>query len=415
MIFVQLLQRSSIKSSNSDLINYYVSILAFIVLAVAYLDLAVYLQAITGGGFLPKYAYYLFGVAIAPLFLFRNKSLWPYLVTPYVFWTAIMVAMNLLHWMVFSFNGSSELAALTLTRIQTLILAALIGFLLIHVKPILMGKIFLALAILLTVLQLIDFLSPGIIVPLGTEGVVPGRASSTLLNANKAAESLVLLSMLGIVVLRPAWRIWFLLLISIGVILTFSRSGILVLFLLFLGCFWFKLLPRNAYFIIVGLFVFLGLIFTGLLNLILSFVDIDALDNIYDRILFFSNPEVEDYSAKERFEVVEYAIDSFMANPFLGNGSGYTHFWSISEQAPHNQHLLILTEYGLMGYALFAWLIVLIFRGNHYFCNLGVKNISLIGFVIFLAFTPFTHNMLDYLYWLLTFFILGHRAEYIDK
>jgi O-antigen ligase len=411
MSSIRLLKNYSMRSSTFSLIDAYISLLAITVLSVAFLDLAVYAQTITGGGFLPKYAYFTFGIAISPLLILGNKLLWPYLTTPYIFWTGIMVIMNLLHWLFFVFNGDSDLAAVTLTRIQTLIFAALIGFLLLQVKPLLLGKIFLVLALVLTVLQIIDFSSPGVIVPLGTEGIVIGRASSTLLNANKAAESLILLSVLSVAVLSPSTRVWFMLFISIGVLLTFSRSGILVFLMVFIFCFWYKLFLRSAYFIVLMLLIIVGIISYGLLQYILSFVDVSALDNVYDRMLFFISPDVDDGSALERLEVVHHALNSFISYPFFGNGSGYTGFWSISEQGPHNQHLLFLTEYGLIGYLLFIFLIRLVFVGDYYFQSLGYQKFAKVGFAVFIVFSPFTHNMLDHLYWLLTFMLLSWRRE----
>ncbi len=403
------------KPKGVDWVNAYMSALTIVVLAVVYLDLANYYHVLTGGAFLPKHAYFALGAAIAPLLLVRNKLFVSYIFTPYVFWVFAFVVLNFFHWYFLSLDGYADLAGVTITRTQFLMLAVLIGFLLVQVSPIFLGKIFLALAVVLSTLQLIDFFMPGTILPLGTEGVVSGRASATLINANKAAESLVLLAVLGMVVLQPKWRIWLLLIVLPGVFLSFSRSGLLALMLVFIGGFWFNLFSRNAYLVMLALFFFLVTAVAGLLDFIFSFVDVYALDNIYNRIMFFTNLETSDSSAIERLTVSGYAVDMFFKEPWFGNGSGYTHFWGISDQAPHNQHLLVMAEYGIVGYLLFIWLIAMVFCGGGYFRKLQSSNMAMIGFAVFLVFTPFTHNMFDHLYWLITFSIFTNRKMWLNK
>ncbi len=405
----------STQAGTSDWINVYVSMLAVIAACVAYLGLASYYSTLTDGAFLPKYVYFALGAAIAPLFIARNKMLWSYLITPFVFWTVAMVVLNFMHWLFHSVDGNTDTAGMTLTRIQYLVLAALIGFLFIQTRPALLGRAFVALALVLTALQWIDFILPGTIVPLGTEGVVAGRAGSTLINANKAAESLVLLVVLGMTVLRPAWRIWLLLIVLPGVFLTFSRSGLLAWSIVVIAGFWFRLFPRSTYALVL-IFVPLAVsTAAGLLGVILSYVDVDALDNVYDRMMFFSTLDTSDYSAQERLTVADFAIDSFLSQPLFGNGAGYTHFWGVSGQAPHNQHLIMLAEYGVMGYAFFLGLILLMFRGGGYFRSLQSQSMAKIAFAVFMVFTPFTHNMFDNLNWLVTFAFLGQRTMYTQK
>jgi len=278
-----------------------------------------------------------------------------------------------------------------------------------------LGRVFVGLAIVLTALQLIDFFLPGTIAPSGTEGVVLGRASSTLINANKAAESLVLLAALGMAMLRPAWRIWLLLIVLPGVFLTFSRAGLLAWAIVVIAGFWLKLFPRRAYALAL-LFILLAVsTAAGMLGLILSYVDIDALDNVYHRIMFFLTLEASDYSAQERLDVAQSAIDIFLSQPLFGGGGGYTHFWGVSNQAPHNQHLLMLAEYGVVGYALFLWLILLLFRGGGYFRSLQSQRMTMVAFAVFFVFTLFTHNMFDNLNWLVSFAFIGQRSMYTQK
>lgn len=393
----------------------YVSVLTAIAASVAYLDLANYYSVLTDGALLPKYVYYAMAVAIAPLIVAHSRMLRSYLATPFIFWTVAMVLLNFMHWLFQSVGGDSDAAGMTLTRIQYLVLSALIGCLFIQARPVLLGWVFVGLALILTALQLIDFFFPGTIVPFGTEGVVLGRAGSTLINANKAAESLVLLAVLGVAVLRPAWRIWLLMLVLPGVLLTFSRSGMVAWSVVLIAGFGFRLFPRSAY-VLVLLFIPLAVsTAAGVLGLILSYVDIDALDNVYDRVMFFLTLETSDNSTQERLSVAHFAVESFLSQPVFGNGAGYTHFWGATGQAPHNQHLLMLAEYGAVGYALFLWLILLLFRGGGYFRSLQSQRSTMVAFAAFLVFALFTHNMLDNLNWLVSFAFIGQRTMHVRE
>lgn len=401
--------RASTRTGFAVLTNIYVALLTAITASVVHLDLGGYFFVLTGGEFLPKYAYFALAVAIAPLFMTRNCALWVYLNTPFTLWALAFVSLNFVHWLVHLMDGNGDAAALTFTRIQFLVLAVLIGFLYYQARPALLGKTFVALALMLTALQLIDFFMPGTLLPVDTPGVVLGRASSTLINANKAVESLVLLAVVGMAILRPAWRVWLLLIVFPGVFLTFSRSGLLAWLIVVAAGFWFRLFSRSTYVLVLLAIPMVVGSAAGLLEFIFAQVDGAALDNVYHRVMFISSLDTNDYSALERQAVAGYAFESFLSHPLFGNGAGYTHFWGVSDQAPHNQHLMMLAEYGIAGYGLFLWLIVLMFRGGAYFRSLGSPALRMLAFAVFLLFTLFTHNMFDHLYWLMTFALLSQR------
>ena len=78
---------------------------------------------------------------------------------------------------------------------------------------------------MLPVLVIWDFLSPGALYPIGTDGTTVGRAAATFINANRAGEAMLLTFVLAIPVLRPSYRAALLLLLGAGVIVTFSRAA----------------------------------------------------------------------------------------------------------------------------------------------------------------------------------------------
>lgn len=396
-----------------SIVDTYIGLLAGITIVVAYLDLGNYLQVITYGALPPKYAYFALAASVAPLLVLRFNLLMRYVGANYSLWIIAMVILNLAHWLILYANGNIEAASLTLTRIQFLVLGAILGFVLIQASPAHIGRIFVAVALTLSGLQLFEFFSPGTVVPLGTEGATLGRPGATLVNANKAAESLMLLVVLGMAVLRPGWRLLLLLFVFPGIFVSFSRAGLLVWAMVVALGFWFKLLPRGFTLICAATFVVLLALFGGgLLGDLLSYVDMSALENVLSRIAFFSTANTGDDSAQERIFVALHAIKLFLDQPFFGSGAGFTYFWNVSVASTHNQHLLILAEYGIIGYALFIWLLILIYKGRAYFCNLNVARLGLVAFFVVFAFTPFTHNMFDNLYWLVTLALLCQRKIY---
>ena len=127
------------------------------------------------------------------------------------------------------------------TRIQYAVLAVLLGFACSITRTTSYERIFPFLAVLIPITVIVDFLHPGVFYPLGTEGTVLGRAAATFINPNRAGEAMLLTFLLAIPVLRPRYRALLLLLVGVGVILTFSRGAILGWMLL-----WLFLLLRKA-------------------------------------------------------------------------------------------------------------------------------------------------------------------------
>lgn len=396
-----------------NLIDVYVSCLAVIIIFVAYLDLGNYFQVITYGGVLPKYVYFALVVGMLPLLPLRAGLLLKFARNKYAMWTLAMVALNIVHWMIITEYGNADQASLILTRVQFILLGAGLGFVLLQASPRLIAWTFIAVGLLLTGLQVFDFFSPSLLVPLGTEGLTVGRAGSTLVNSNRAAESLVLLSVFGMAILRPAWRLVFLLIVFPGIAFSFSRVGIAMWVLVAAFGYWLRLLPRTGVFACAIAAAVAALVFgSGLQREILSYVDFSGLENIISRVTFFSSLDTGDDSAQERFAVALNAVSRFLDQPIVGQGAGYTYFWNFSNVSTHNQLLLILSEYGIMGLSLFAWLVILMYRGGAYFQALDAHRLRWLAFTVFCLFALFTHNMFDSLYWLVTIALLSQARSY---
>jgi O-antigen ligase len=130
-----------------------------------------------------------------------------------------------------------------------------------------------------------------------------------------------------------------------------------------------------------------------------------GLGNILARLEFFQNRVLDDDSALERAQVLEAGLDLFRENPIFGAGAGATDLWSL-RTSTHNQPVMLAAEYGVFGIVLWVWLAVILWKGM-YFQDRRFQLVPLTGF-IFLS--MFTHNIFDYLYWLMTFaLIAGQR------
>jgi hypothetical protein len=315
------------------------------------------------------------------------------------------VLLNFIH-LVFVENGSNEQLSLILTRIQYFILSLIIFFALTQVSPIYIGRLLVSIAILLVLLQGADFLFSWLIVPIGTEGMIPGRAGSTFINPNKVSEVIVLLGVLGMAAIQPRWRFLFLVFLLVGVFFSFSRSGLIAIFIVALLGFYFRLYSSSSY-LLALLLIFSGFVgFSIIIDFVLSDIDAAAYNNILNRLMFSSTHDVSDSSTEVRFHALMDGFNLFLSSPVFGAGAGYTSFWGYLDVSTHNQNVLILSEYGLVGYALFVGLIALGWRGGSYFFGVDMPKGRRLLLVVFLFYTIFTHNMFDDLYWMLSIFIL---------
>jgi O-antigen ligase len=303
-------------------------------------------------------------------------------------------------------DGEQSRADIIGTKIQFAVLAVALGFACSITRTTSYERIFPFLAVLIPVTVIVDFLHPGVFYPLGTEGTVPGRAAATFLNPNKAGEAMLLTFVLAIPVLRPLYRALLLFLVGAGVILTFSRGGILGWMLL-----WFYLVLRRGvprYTLAVPLLALgvLPVLLVSFESYLAGRVDLSGhLDNLLDRLDFFRSRVLDDGSALERAQVLEAGLDLFLDQPIFGAGAAVTLLWSIT--AIHNQLVMLAAEYGVFGIALWTSLAVILWKGK-YFPEKAFQQAVVTGFVFL---SMFTHNMFDYLYWFLTFALVSGQRR----
>jgi O-antigen ligase len=372
-----------------------------LVLCLVYLDIPDYVHALNGA-LLPKYFFFAFAALCAPLLL-RFTSLSSYLLSPFALWAYALILLNIAHFSFAVIDGDETTAGLISTRIQYAVLAILLGFACWIGRSGSYERVFPILALVIPTTVIVDFLVPGLFYPPGTEGTVLGRAGATLLNPNKAGESMLLTLLLAMPLMRSHHRALLLLWVGIAVMLTFSRAAILGWMLLWLVLVIRREVPKYT--------IVIALLLVGVLPLLHGSFEhylrgrqefYGGVENLLARLEFFATPVLDDDSALDRRQVTQAALDLFWQNPVFGAGAGATASWSQISSA-HNQVIMLAAEYGLFGIAIWLSLAVILWNGR-YFESKAWQVIAPLGF-IFLS--MFSHNLFDFAYWLLTFALIS--------
>lgn len=382
--------------------------------AVIYASLPIY--AYTWHAVLPpKYAFFALFLLMAPPLLTRRAALAAYLLSPFALWAGALVVLNLIHlsaWQTggdLADHGHQLRAALVLTRIQYILFALMLGFV-VFVTPV---RTYLvaaaALMVLLPAAVLADFAHPGLFYPPETTGAVLGRAAATFINPTMAGEALLHVFLLGCVVVGRRWRGPLFLLAGAAVLATFSRSSIIAWAVIFVILIARGALPRSMAVATLAALVALVLCLGSFESYLHGRDGFEgASSNIVSRLEFFSNLNFDDDSSEERAGVIKAGWEMFVRNPVFGAGAGATQFWA-HRAGTHSQLVMFAAEYGLFGIGLWAWLLAILWRGR-FIPERGVQ-VALVFLVAFMS--MFTHQMLDSAsYWLATFALVATRAPW---
>jgi len=387
----------------------YAWLLSALFLAVSFLDLAVYFYEFTKGAVVPKYVYYAFATLSAPLFILNIKKLLYFCTSRFFLIFLLLSILNLIYALAGGMHDN-ELLYIGITRLQYSLLLLIFAFLLTFFQIDKLYSVYFILSVTLVLFQIVDFVNPGLFLPIGTDGITVGRAGSTLINPNRAGESLVILSVLSMFFVKKKFRIVLLMMIFLGVYITFSRSSLLALAMVFFLSYYYNILSRQqAYFFVfiaasIVMFIVSG---EAVFNLLSKFIGEAGHVNVMNRIDLFSSLSLQDYSAIERINLIQWSIAYFLESPIFGHGSGYTSIW-VERVSTHNQHLLMLVEYGLLGYLIFISFLYFLFAHFYSKPQLDIEKVLL---YLILFFSIFTHNMLDSLYWLVTFALIARKAR----
>lgn len=405
-------------SPSASFLSWYYTVAIAASLAILFSNLPIY-SYILRPDLLPKYFFFGLFALLAPLLVLKFHTLRSYLLSPFCLWAIVLVILNIIHLTSFSADGGNGAAPFIdsqintrsdfiLTRIQYVVFALLFGFAVFASNNTSYLRVFILLAIAIPSAILLDFVSPGLLYPIDTSGAVLGRAAAMFINPTTAAEAALLIFIFACAVVKPKYRVSLFVLTAAAILVTFTRSAIIAMVLLWAMFIYKRILPRSTVIVSVLLLV-VGVMSFGAFEAYLGGrQDFEgALENVQARLNFFSSAELTDDSSLERAAVVKAGWEVFLQNPVFGAGAGATQFWSL-RASTHNQLLLLAVEYGLLGIVLWGWLAIILWNGRFF----QSRGLQLAVFFLYVFMSMFTHLMLDSAsYWLATFALASLKRD----
>ena len=219
-----------------------------------------------------------------------------------------------------------------------------------------------------------------------------GRLSGLYKNPNTTGLVLVLGSYLGQFHLQTKHRLLLYTFIFGAVILTFSRSAILLLFVsffygIFSGVFGTVSISRAVFSLAVFLAAFILIVSGKLLVLFeLAGLSENFSESILTRISEHSVAD-QDASSRERIKLLEFGLGVYAQHPIFGIGLGRSLQAQPSLLGPHNMYIRFMLEMGTVGLLYFLSLALV-----------ASKNRISVGFLILFFISGFfNHTNLDYI------------------
>ena len=193
-----------------------------------------------------------------------------------------------------------------------------------------------------------------------------GRSAGLYMNPTTSSLALVG-GMIFAITVFPAWsRGIFILLVGVGVTVTFSRGGIILWCIAAVGLLVAKKIRvrDSLRAVCFGSLLIAALLFPRLDELRVNIDSAGVVNaNIAERLLWLTDPSgVQDESGFARAYVAKRLWDKWAEHPFLGSGTGSA--FSAFEIPPHNEYLLLMMDHGLIGGLVFPLLLLAIIYRN---------------------------------------------------
>ncbi|MEH2107242.1 O-antigen ligase family protein [Nostoc sp.] len=337
-----------------------------------------------------------FGIASIPLLFLQIK----YLPRSVISWCFGFIFVSLLWFVLLSIPGEIAVEELR-KRILSVIFIVIMILIFSWNKNI---HYWIRWAIFITVLiavfnNIYEFFNPIAFNSLGTGG----RSAGFYLNPNSDGAALVLGMIFSVSLLQPIYRLPFISIIGIGVLLTFSRGAILgwVVTIIIFTITRVLNLQKLLYWVlaIVTIIITLGSRWSEEILQDLSFNQ-----NSLERIAWFQNISSSDSedSADSRLEVAQLAWQMFTEHPFFGNGIGSTLTWNM-EISTHNIYLYYMADHGILG----ALILPLLVYAVTQHAQGETKYIGLAFAAFILLWGLFSHNVLEERYILIIFSLMA--------
>lgn len=381
--------------------TYYRRAVAVVGVLLFYTNLALYLYSSDRLPVKPWYWIAGFGILASPL-LFSGLSI-RLNQSPLILWMVGFLMISAI-WLLFQPLQSEVAWGELRTRVYSIafLLIALLVFSRENVQ------VWARRAILLSVLvgialNVYEFFHPATFVPVigESQAWAIGRSGGLYINPNESGVALIFGMILSTGLLGRRLRLVFILLVGLGVLLTFSRGALLIwgisaLMMIKLE----HIISTRSLIITCGVltsFILLAVLMQPLWGkLQIDLQSKGALNqDIIERFNFFTNVAasgVRDDSGNDRIFVAKRAWTMIGDSPVVGYGVGGSSTWGLNREA-HNQYLTLMLDYGILGFFMLPLLLMAaIWRAQG-----EARRIGFVFAASLLAWGLFSHNILgDY-------------------
>lgn len=383
--------------------TFYRAALAVAAVAVLFTNASLYLSNRTGGLVIPLYWLVAFAAAAGGLVLARRPSA-PLHVAPIHVW-AYGYALVTILWFVPFAEKSAAATQNLIDRLLAAVTLLILAILFADAGAQRAARVAVAFAVLFAAgVNLYEVANPGIF------STDVGRAAGLYGNANQSAAALVLGMICAQGALPPGLRRPFALVAGLGVLATFSRSGLIGWVVVFAAL----QLPRGRR--LRGLLV-LGVVgalvvgfvaspwWTELLGYLEQRGTLTA--EVRDRLAFFGGERVADPSSAAREAQALAAWRMFEADPLVGAGTGAAYEPPFAVIGPHNTYLAMMVDHGVWGAVILPLLVAATIWGAR-----GEARPVAAQFALFVLFWGlFSHNALEEPYILISFALVASIVQ----
>ncbi|MCK5726509.1 MAG: O-antigen ligase family protein [Thiotrichaceae bacterium] len=340
-----------------------------------------------------KYWFLLVFVVSITFFVLKPSEALNQMTPPVFLWIILFIISTVI---AFIFSSQSDFVK-DLVEFLTKAISLFIGiFIITSNNKILLGALYslLAVAIFGSLMNIAEFFIADL-----SWSYIPSRMSGWYVNPNISGKFLVM-SLIFSSIITPRKYFWpLVVLVSIGVLLTFSRTSWLGLFIAVLGLSFIRNIKPGERVNLLDIkpSSFIALFFAGLVGSVLVYFLLSGqIGEFIQGTLFESylsqdvisriNGDFTDDSANERLQVFLSALTVGMENPLTGAGLAYTYEWQYPV-GPHNDYVLLFAERGILGLISYLWLLAIIWITGSSYSRL---------YVAVLAFSSIaTHNTFE--------------------
>jgi len=248
------------------------------------------------------------------------------------------------------------------------------------------------------ILLVYDFVFPGSFVIDNKDVFISGRALATYNNQNIVGAVLILGLILSIDILDRKYRMYYIMYIFIGIAVTFSRSNLIIFFIILFIFAIQKKISRvsllNLYIVLFGILLWLGF---GGLEWIGDQFNIEISSDLLNRVNFFIDRKDADTSdMNERKMVLHAALNMFQDHPIFGNGFASTssELWAY-RVGPHNTFARTWAEYGLFGVLIIPLFLLSATYQIFFSIDKAKRDLGILFIVYYTLSSFFSHNMLE--------------------